>query len=624
MIAGTTPIPHRTRRVRMEFVIALIGAIACAFMIYSLASVGGLADRHQQLQLDSREVQQRVTAAHLWLEEALHQKVITRPEREVFGNLDAALRLAKQLAADADLATAFATKSQQSQPTAAARDRGVAALPDGVAELRRLAEARLKAGVSAAANSPADVAFNQHFRAVLKQAEEFGVAAQSLVDADRIQSARLQLVVLLALLFLFAGIIVLVFQNRRADRARQAELERSVEERTAQLRAANESLARTARLKDEFLAAMSHELRTPLNAVLGFTELLIEGIQGELNEKQLKSLTAVDESARHLLSLINDILDLSKIEAGQERLTLDRTEVEPVCQASVRFVRQLATKKKLTLVTDLDPRVQALVADERRLRQILINLLSNAVKFTPEGGKVGLEVAPITGEPLVRFTVWDTGIGISEADQAKLFQPFVQLDSRLSRQYSGTGLGLSLVLRLSEMHGGRVTLDSQPGKGSRFSVFLPSVAPADAGAAPGVASPAAEASFPVLHARRPSVLLVEDNALNQETIQSYLAAQGCQVTVAKDGFEGLAEAARLRPAVVLMDVQMPGMDGLEATRRLKRTPETASLPVIALTALAMSGDRESCLAAGADEYLTKPVNLKQLAALIERLVSVRP
>jgi CheY-like chemotaxis protein len=165
------------------------------------------------------------------------------------------------------------------------------------------------------------------------------------------------------------------------------------------------------------------------------------------------------------------------------------------------------------------------------------------------------------------------------------------------------------------------------GKGSRFSVFLPTQASGPTAEVPTPAAATAAtaaAAFPVLQARRPTILLVEDNVMNQETIQSYLTAQGCQVAVAKDGFVGLAEAARLRPAVVLMDVQMPGMDGLEATRRLKRAPETANLPVIALTALAMSGDREACLAAGADEYLTKPVNLKQLAVLIERFVSARP
>ncbi len=610
MNSSASPNLHLLHRVRTELMIALIGALACALMIYSLTSVSGLAERHHQLQLDAKEIQQRVTAAHLWLEQALVQKNHVRPEVEVFGNLDISLRLAKRLSVDPHLTGVPAV--------------GAEALPDGVAELRRMAEARLAVGVAAAAGSPADEAFDHRFLAVIQQAEGISVAAQSLVDANRIQSTRLQLLALVALLLLFAGIIVLVFQHRRADRQHQEELGCSIEERTAQLREANESLARTARLKDEFLAAMSHELRTPLNAILGFSELLLEGIQGELNQKQAKSLRAVDESARHLLELISDILDLSKIEAGQEKLTIEHTAIEPVCQASVRFVRQLAAKKNLTLITDIDLRLEALPADERRLRQILINLLSNAVKFTPEGGKVGLEVAPITGERLVRFTVWDSGIGISEEDQAKLFKPFVQLDSRLSREYNGTGLGLSLVMRLTEMHGGRVTLDSKPGKGSRFSIFLPAAAASGAASAPAPAAAPLIVSFPILRDRHPIILLIEDNVLNQETIQTYLTAHGCQVTVAKDAFAGLAAAGRQRPAVVLMDVQMPGMDGIEATRQLKQAPETAAIPVIALTALAMSGDREACLAAGADEYMTKPVNLNQLAARIERFVSARP
>ena len=280
-----SPTLQRSRRVRMEFVIALVGALACALMIYSLTSVSGLTERHQHLQLDSQEIQLRVTAAHLWLEQALVQKSVLRPEREVLGNLEIAHRLASRLAADPALASELAAKSP---PGLDARNSMVSALPDGVAELRRMAEARLLAGATAAA-SPAAVAFDHRFGAVLKLAEECGAAAEALVDNSRIQSARLQLLVLSALLALFAGIILLVFQNRRADRQRQAELERNVAERTAQLREANESLARTARLKDEFLAAMSHELRTPLNAILGFTELLTEGIHGELNAKQVKS-----------------------------------------------------------------------------------------------------------------------------------------------------------------------------------------------------------------------------------------------------------------------------------------------------------------------------------------------
>lgn len=625
-------------RVRLEFLIALAGAFAAGLMAYSLTLLSRQDDRHQQLLTESGEMRERLLLAHLWLEHALVNPASVRVERDVLGNLDYAIHKAATLADSSEVSQTFSLRRHR-VATVQARDAVVFA--DRLKDLRAAAVELLRSG-RAAADTPADQRFDQLFMASLEDARAIDDAVHSLVDRDRIESARLQLLVLVALLVLFGGLVGLVMQNRRADAARQAELEHRVAERTAALRVeiaerqrseedvrqlnrriteVNESLARAARLKDEFLAAMSHELRTPLNAILGFTELLLEGIQGEVNEKQAKSLRSVEESGRHLLSLINDILDLSKIEAGQLEIHLADTAVEPVCQASLRFVRQAAAKKRLHLTMEIDSRLSVVPADERRLRQILVNLLSNAVKFTPEDGKVGLTVTLLPEEDTVQFTVWDTGIGITPEDQAKLFKPFIQLDSRLSRQYTGTGLGLSMVLRLAELHGGRVALASEPGKGSRFSVCLPArTAARPAPSSPAVEAPAPAAAFPTLRERQPVILLVEDNAANRETIQGFLTAHGCIVTAAADGYAGLSEAARVRPAVVLMDVQMPGMDGLEATRRLKAAPETASIPVIALTALAMTGDRERCLAAGADDYLTKPVNLKQLAALLDRLL----
>jgi len=390
------------------------------------------------------------------------------------------------------------------------------------------------------------------------------------------------------------------------------------------LRNANDQLARAARLKDEFLAAMSHELRTPLNAVLGFSEVLLDGVHGELNEKQVRALGNIQDSGRHLLSLINDILDLSKIEAGKERLHLDTVPVDTLCQTSLQFVRTQAAKKRLRLLIEVDPVLETLHGDERRLRQVLVNLLTNAVKFTPDGGTVGLRAQPASGEPAVLLTVWDTGIGISPEDQAKLFQPFVQLDSKLSRQYSGTGLGLSLVLRLTEMHGGRVTLESAPGQGSRFIVHLPWQPARPAPVAPAVPRPAPlpEAADP--GASRPVVLLAEDNPMNRETIVTYLTAKGFSVVIAENGEEAIKQAKAVKPGVILMDIQMPGIDGLEATGILKSRPETARTPIIALTALAMTGDRERCLAAGADDYLSKPVNLRELASTIQRHLQPSP
>ena len=262
-------------------------------------------------------------------------------------------------------------------------------------------------------------------------------------------------------------------QAEEALREERATLAQRVAERTAELSRANAELERASRLKDEFLANMSHELRTPLNAILGMSEALQEQVYGPLNDKQSRSLRTVEQSGRHLLSLINDILDVSKIEAGKVELEIGSVSVEAVSQASLGLIKQAAHEKRITVNADFDNAPMTIQADERRLKQILVNLLTNAVKFTPEGGAMGLEVSGDAGEGMVHFSVWDTGIGISQEDMAKLFKPFVQLDSSLSRQHSGTGLGLALVSRLTESHGGRVSLESKEGQGTRFTVSLP-------------------------------------------------------------------------------------------------------------------------------------------------------
>ena len=252
-----------------------------------------------------------------------------------------------------------------------------------------------------------------------------------------------------------------------------AELEQRVAERTAELSLANAALERASRAKDEFLAAMSHELRTPLNAVLGLSEALDEGVYGPLDDKQHRALRRIDESGRHLLSLISDILDLSKIEAGRMPLALADVAVDDVCRASIRMVQEAAHRKSQRVALAVDVGFATLRADERRLTQILVNLLSNAVKFTPDGGALGLRVNVDEANDAVRFSVWDTGIGIGIEEQARLFQPFVQLDSSLARRHVGAGLGLSLVRKLVDLHGGSVALESAAGQGARFTVTLP-------------------------------------------------------------------------------------------------------------------------------------------------------
>lgn len=390
-----------------------------------------------------------------------------------------------------------------------------------------------------------------------------------------------------------------------------AELERRVEERTKELE-------RALRAKDEFLANMSHELRTPLNSILGLSESLAENLAGPLNERQERYVSTIIESGHHLLSLINDILDLAKIEAGQIVLNIDEVDVERVCQASLRMIHEMAHKKSQDVTLDIAADVDSLWADERRLKQVLVNLLSNAVKFTPAKGKLGLEVRANRAEKQIIFTVWDNGIGISEHDLERLFRPFVQLDSSLAREATGTGLGLALVTQMVRLHGGSIMVESKPGEGSRFKIILPWE--------PALASDAAlrlkstgkfRAIRPDLK-DRPLILLIEDTRETTIMISDYLEHAGYHVLAARDGVTGIDQARQNHPSLILMDIQMPNMDGLEATRRLRADPEFRTVPIIALTALAMPGDRERCLAAGATDYITKPVSLKKLAEVIEK------
>ncbi|HEU4323193.1 MAG TPA: PAS domain S-box protein [Roseiflexaceae bacterium] len=399
----------------------------------------------------------------------------------------------------------------------------------------------------------------------------------------------------------------------------RALLAQRVAERTADLQLANGQLARAARLKDEFLANMSHELRTPLNSILGLSEALLEEVYGPLTERQGRTVVGVLESGQHLLELINDILDLSKIEAGRMDLLIAPVEVAGLSEAALRMVRQAALARQLSVSLRVSPAQPLIDADERRLKQILVNLLSNAVKFTPERGEIGLDVEPDPSGAAIRFGVWDTGIGIAEEDMGQLFRPFVQIDSGLTRSYEGTGLGLALVARLAALHGGGVQVESSPGKGSRFTVVLPIQHPATQQAVQAAlpASPAAERSVPPgSPTGGAKLLLVEDNQSNIDTLRTYLEAHGYQIAIAHSGAEALQMARKQPPELVLTDIQMPGMDGLETIRRMRAEPSLAALPIIALTALAMTGDRERCLAAGADDYLSKPVSLRDLVGTV--------
>lgn len=401
-------------------------------------------------------------------------------------------------------------------------------------------------------------------------------------------------------------------------------LEERVRARTEELHNANIALEKASRLKDEFLANMSHELRTPLTGVLGLSEALQKGVYGDLSEKQNSIVHIVEEAGRHLLTLINDILDLSKIEAGKMDFQPNLIEVGEVCQSSLRMVKQLAASRQQKVAFSINPDGMVMYADSKRLKEILVNLLGNAVKFTPEHGEIGLDVQGDEKADTVRFIVWDKGIGVAEEDLDKMFQPFVQLDSSLDRSYAGTGLGLALAESLAKLHNGHIEVESKLGEGSRFTVVLPwhrelvnqpQTQPEDFAArfVSNIISPN----------QKPNglVLIVEDNPVNNNMMADFLSFHGFNILAALDAQKGLDLAETENPDIILMDIQMPGINGLEVIRRIRgKGGRGASIPIIALTALAMSEDRQRCLDAGANDYVAKPVDYPVLLEKIWKLI----
>ncbi len=404
-----------------------------------------------------------------------------------------------------------------------------------------------------------------------------------------------------------------------------AHLDQRVKERTAELEKTNTELAfardealEANRAKSAFVAQMSHELRTPLNAIIGYSELLIDEADDSGNQSSVPDLKKIIEAGRHLLNLINDILDLAKIEAGRIEPYLEDVAIRPLLDGVIDTIEPLARKNRNQLELNCPDQIGSMQTDRTRLRQVLLNLLSNACKFT-EDGRISLIVQRQTtdGAESVHFDIVDTGIGLTPEQIGKLFQNFVQVDSSNSRKLAGTGLGLAISRRFCELMGGGVTVESEYGKGSTFRVWLPAGKVKDRLATgetiePTAAQTEANENVP---ARSGTVLVIDDDPNTQDLMRRCLASEGFEVVVAANGEDGLARARELHPAFITLDVVLPQMDGWAVLNELKSDPQVCDIPVVMVTVV---DDKNLGFALGASDYVTKPIDRGRLQALIRK------
>jgi DNA-binding response OmpR family regulator/anti-sigma regulatory factor (Ser/Thr protein kinase) len=386
---------------------------------------------------------------------------------------------------------------------------------------------------------------------------------------------------------------------------------RTLEERNDELAEANLRIKEADRLKSEFLANMSHELRTPLNAVIGFSEILEARDFGDLNAKQERYVGNILSSGKHLLRLINDILDLSKVEAGKMDLHPQEFSLNGAIEDVVNVLQTLVQRKSQDLEARVPPRLN-LVADEGKVKQILYNLLSNAIKFTPEKGAVSIVVK--VRDDAVSIAVTDTGVGIRKEDLPRLFHAFQQLDGSHSRQYEGTGLGLALTKRFAELHGGRVEVKSAPGQGSTFTVILPRKPQPRAAQIPADEVLRDLGVRAVQDASR-TILVAEDDPKTRELLTLYLNQGGYQVVLAGDGEEAVRLARETSPLAITLDVMLPGRDGFQTLHALKADPATRDIPVMMLSIVE---DKQLAFSLGAADYLVKPVQRDTLLSRLAR------
>jgi PAS domain S-box-containing protein len=405
------------------------------------------------------------------------------------------------------------------------------------------------------------------------------------------------------------------------------------------LQQTNVELAEASRMKSEFLANMSHELRTPLNAIIGFSELMKDGLVGALSEQQERFVCDIFSSGQHLLSLINDILDLSKVEAGKMELDLEPVTIAALFGNSLSIIREKAAERHIRLELDADRALGSIEVDARKVKQILYNLLSNAVKFSNDGGRVVLRAHRVAAEDVgrrsgpwagrsfkaadsgfpefLRIAVSDNGVGISEAGLDRLFQPFSQIDSGLARKFEGTGLGLAMVKQLAELHGGAVAMESAAGEGSIFTVWLPMRAPGSQSARPRAAEPAS-----IDHAAGiRTALVVEDDLKSAELIRAQLEGEGFTVVHALNAEEGLVLARQQPLSLITLDIMLPDMDGWEFLALLKDTTELRRIPVVIVS---IAADAAKGFSLGAAAVMQKPVSRQQLVDALADLGMVPP
>ena len=384
-------------------------------------------------------------------------------------------------------------------------------------------------------------------------------------------------------------------------------------------------LEQESRNKDEFLATMSHELRTPLNAILSCTEAMREGAYGLLEPDQLGAVHTIRESGKHLLCLITDILDISKIEAGRLDLNSSTFGVQAICDSVSEMMRSAAQAKRIDLIVENKTDIPTLKGDPLRVKQILLNLLGNAVKFTPEYTEVGLTVENGSEPGTIQFQVWDSGPGIDATHTSAIFKPFVQAEGTYSRSKAGTGLGLAIARDLARLHEGDLVLESFDEPGATFTLTLPVGEPIEAETfdfrATGAWAVELENNSGDDGKEIERVLIAEDTDSNFQYLNDLLVSLGYQVDRAHDGQEAIDLCHETSPDLILMDIDMPHMNGLDAIRLLRAENETANIPIIAVTAMAGIADERACLAAGANGYLAKPYPLRDLMVLMQEVAA---